>query len=66
MREITVCVSGRVLIRDFFQKLVPETGTVLDLGCGWGEFVNRPGRTPVRYGLAAGARLDKQVTFLLD
>src|SRR5688572_32183982 len=39
-----------VLIRNFFQKLVPETGTVLDLGCGWGEFVNqvRAGR---RFGM---------------
>ena len=56
-----------VLIRDFFQKLVPEAGTVLDLGCGWGEFVNqvRAGR---RFGMdlntATGARLSEHVTFL--
>ena len=39
-----------ILIREFFQKFVPEGGTVLDLGCGWGEFVNqvRAGR---RFGM---------------
>lgn len=30
----------RVLTRNFFQRFVPENGTVLDVGCGWGEFVN--------------------------
>jgi SAM-dependent methyltransferase len=29
-----------VLTRDFFQQFVPAAGTVLDVGCGWGEFVN--------------------------
>ncbi|MEI8293873.1 MAG: hypothetical protein WCG66_07755 [bacterium] len=30
-----------VLIRDFFQKLIPPNATVLDLGCGYGEFINQ-------------------------
>ena len=30
----------RVLVKIVFQQLVPETGTVLDLGCGYGEFIN--------------------------
>ena len=30
----------KVLIREFFQTYVPRDGTVLDLGCGWGEFIN--------------------------
>ncbi|HZR19388.1 MAG TPA: class I SAM-dependent methyltransferase [Verrucomicrobiae bacterium] len=30
----------RVLIERFFQALVPENSTVLDLGCGYGEFIN--------------------------
>jgi SAM-dependent methyltransferase len=30
----------RVLTRHFFQKHVPRGGTVLDLGCGYGEFIN--------------------------
>jgi SAM-dependent methyltransferase len=29
-----------VLVRDFFQRWVPVTGSVLDLGCGYGEFIN--------------------------
>lgn len=31
----------RVLIDDFFQALVPSGGAVLDLGCGYGEFINQ-------------------------
>jgi SAM-dependent methyltransferase len=31
----------RVLIDSFFQKYVPRRGTVLDLGCGYGEFINQ-------------------------
>src|SRR5215813_9579784 len=30
-----------VLVSDFFQSLVPETGAILDLGCGYGEFINQ-------------------------
>jgi SAM-dependent methyltransferase len=29
-----------VLIEDFFGKMVPSQGAVLDLGCGYGEFIN--------------------------
>ena len=28
------------LIADFFQPLIARNSTLLDLGCGWGEFVN--------------------------
>jgi SAM-dependent methyltransferase len=30
----------KVLTRSFFQSLVPHNGAVLDLGCGYGEFIN--------------------------
>jgi SAM-dependent methyltransferase len=30
----------KVLTADFFQPLISRDATVLDLGCGWGEFVN--------------------------
>jgi len=30
----------RVLVSRFFQQLVPEQAAVLDLGCGYGEFIN--------------------------
>jgi len=29
-----------VLVRNFFQRFVPEGAVVLDLGCGYGEFIN--------------------------
>ena len=30
----------QVLVAEFFQSLVPDTGAVFDLGCGYGEFIN--------------------------
>jgi SAM-dependent methyltransferase len=30
----------RVLVEDFFQSLVPRDARVLDIGCGYGEFIN--------------------------
>lgn len=30
----------RVLCEDYFQKYIDKDSTVLDLGCGWGEFIN--------------------------
>ena len=30
----------QVLTREFFQRWVPKDATVLDLGCGYGEFIN--------------------------
>lgn len=31
----------RVLIESFFQQYIPHDATVLDLGCGYGEFINQ-------------------------
>ncbi|MEZ0274936.1 MAG: class I SAM-dependent methyltransferase [Roseimicrobium sp.] len=30
-----------ILTRDFFSKWIPANSEVLDLGCGWGEFINQ-------------------------
>jgi SAM-dependent methyltransferase len=30
-----------ILTRDFFSRWIPASSTVLDLGCGWGEFINQ-------------------------
>jgi SAM-dependent methyltransferase len=30
-----------VLIADFFAEFIPQNARVLDLGCGWGEFINQ-------------------------
>jgi ubiquinone/menaquinone biosynthesis C-methylase UbiE len=40
----------KVLTADFFQKYVPESATVLDVGCGWGEFSNNI-RAAKKYGI---------------
>ena len=57
----------RVLVEKFFQKYIPAAGTVLDLGCGYGEFINQVGAGK-RYGMDLNPRtrelLDKSVTFL--
>jgi SAM-dependent methyltransferase len=57
----------RVLVDDVFQPYVPETGAVLELGCGWGEFINRV-RASRRIGMdlnpESRARLSAGVEFL--
>lgn len=30
----------KILCADFFSKYIPEDSSVLDLGCGYGEFIN--------------------------
>jgi SAM-dependent methyltransferase len=30
-----------VLINSFFQRFIPDKATILDLGCGYGEFINQ-------------------------
>ena len=30
----------RILINSFFNKFIPHDSIILDLGCGWGEFIN--------------------------
>jgi SAM-dependent methyltransferase len=31
----------KILIRDFFSRWIPKDSIILDLGCGWGEFINQ-------------------------
>jgi len=56
-----------VLTGEFFQKYIAPEATVLDLGCGWGEFINqiRAGR---RFGMDLNpdspSHLDPGVEFL--
>ena len=55
-----------VLTSEFFQRYVPRDGAVLDLGCGWGEFINNI-QARVRYGIdlnpSSRHRLAPGVTF---
>lgn len=43
----------KVLTADFFQRFVPASSTVLDLGCGYGEFINH-----IRCGTKLGMDLN--------
>jgi len=56
----------RVLMSDFFQRYVDGCRAVLDLGCGYGEFINQL-QGPACYGMdlnpAAGVRLNPGITW---
>jgi SAM-dependent methyltransferase len=57
----------QVLVPNFFQQFIPDTGTVLDLGCGYGEFINNI-RAKNKFAMDlnpdAKARLNPDVQFL--
>ncbi len=57
----------RILTAEFFQRYVRPTDTVLDLGCGWGEFINHI-QAGKRYGMDLNpdgrARLSAGIEFL--
>ncbi|RMF55789.1 MAG: class I SAM-dependent methyltransferase [Calditrichaeota bacterium] len=57
----------QVLTENFFQKYVAKVAAILDLGCGWGEFINHI-QTGEKYGMDlnpdSGQRLNPEVTFL--
>lgn len=56
-----------VLIQDYFSRLLPAAGAVLDLGCGYGEFINHIS-AGTKYGMdlnpATGRLLGADVRFL--
>jgi SAM-dependent methyltransferase len=39
-----------ILVSDWFSRFIPPDGAVLDLGCGYGEFINQV-RGPARYAM---------------
>jgi SAM-dependent methyltransferase len=57
----------QVLVANFFQQFVPEGGTVLDLGCGYGEFINSV-KAKVKFGMdlnpSSGQHLASEVRLL--
>jgi SAM-dependent methyltransferase len=56
-----------VLTEQFFQRYVDPTAIVLELGCGWGEFINQI-RAGTKYGMdlnpSSPSRLHADVAFL--
>lgn len=56
-----------MLTRDFFSRWIPSSSTVLDLGCGWGEFINQIAAAR-KYGMDLNpdspSKLSQEVTFL--
>jgi SAM-dependent methyltransferase len=57
----------RILVADFFSKFIPRDASVLDLGCGYGEFINTvPAAKRLAMDLNPDAPrfLDKDITFL--
>jgi SAM-dependent methyltransferase len=50
-----------VLVGEFFQKYVGRNDTVLDLGCGWGEFINQ-----IQCGRRLGMDLNSDSRLRLD
>ena len=57
----------QVLVANFFQQFVPEAGTVLDLGCGYGEFINAV-KAKAKFGMDlnpnSGQHLATEVRFV--
>lgn len=57
----------RILIDDYFSQFVPSSASVLDLGCGYGEFINgihAPRRFAMDLNQDAAKLLDSDVEFL--
>jgi SAM-dependent methyltransferase len=56
-----------ILTREFFSAWIPAASTVLDLGCGWGEFINQI-VAQKKYGMdlnpSSPGKLSREVTFL--
>lgn len=50
----------KVLTADFFQRFIPRDATLLDLGCGWGEFVNNIAAAK-KYGMDLNPDAKKRV-----
>lgn len=57
----------QVLTKNFFQTYIPGDSTVLDLGCGWGEFINNI-QAKKKYGMdlnpTSQRRLASDIEFL--
>ncbi|MBI1371267.1 MAG: methyltransferase domain-containing protein [Phycisphaera sp.] len=57
----------KILCGEFFNRYIPDNAAVLDLGCGWGEFINNT-KGVTKYGMDlnpdAASHLNDDVTFV--
>ena len=56
----------KILVKDFFSKWIPKSSVVLDLGCGYGEFINNVPdceRHAMDLNSDSGKHLDKDIHF---
>lgn len=57
----------KILVEDFVQPMIPPGSHILDIGCGWGEFINHA-RADVKFGMDLNSetrgRLAPDVRFL--
>ena len=56
----------KILVKDFFSKWIPKGSAVLDLGCGYGEFINNVPdceRHAMDLNSDSGKHLDKDIHF---
>lgn len=51
----------KILTADFFQPFIQPNSTVLDLGCGWGEFINNI-QAAKKYGMDLNADAKRRLT----
>lgn len=57
----------KILCREFFQRYVPEDARILDVGAGWGEFINNVvagQRMAMDMNPAVAERLESGVAFI--
>jgi len=57
----------KILTKSFFQQYIPADSDILDIGCGWGEFINNiEGKRKIGIDLNVDAkqRLDPSVEFI--
>lgn len=40
----------QILVQEFFQPIIPPHARILDIGCGWGEFINHA-RADAKFGM---------------
>jgi SAM-dependent methyltransferase len=57
----------QVLVSDFFSRFIPPEGTILDVGCGYGEFINHvtcKNKYAIDLNTRAREHLSSDVSFL--